>query len=222
MADYYMPQTAHAFLDWARNFYTVAGNNAMPWGLDPVDIQELQNKTGDFSRKLEMATRDSASRESIRVKNTALKAVRALFRNYVNEHIRYSKKIDDNGRRALAVHMDDDIRINNPVPQSRVIFIIHPANNRELRNDFHDETTGKKTIDRRMSGAVQARRILIEGEPVPADPERFPFTDLLASSPHIDEYRAEDRGKRVAYAMCWRNTKGKKGPWSDVQVHIIP
>ena len=201
----------------------MATAHASTWGLNAGEIQSLGAKTTDLEQKILHAAEDTASSEDVRAKNTALREARTLFKDYVNEKIRYNHLIDNDGRAALGTHVNDDTRTDNPVPTDRVAFSIRPTNSRELRNDFKNETTGKKAIGWKLSGAVQARQILEPGEPVPTDPEHFPLQVLLTSSPHIDDdYREDDRGKRVAYAMCWQNTKGEKGFWSDVQVHVIP
>jgi hypothetical protein len=218
-----MPQSAHAFVDWANNFVTVAAAHAAAWGFEAAQVQALGDKNTALEQLILHAAEDAASSEDVRAKNTALREARALFKDFVNEKVRYNHLIDNDGRAALGTHVHDDTRTDNPVPTDRVAFTIRPTNSRELRNDFFNEQTGKKAIGWKLSGAVQARQILEAGEAAPTDPAHFPLHAMLTSSPHIDDdYREEDRGKRVAYGMCWQNTKGEKGPWSDVQVHVVP
>jgi hypothetical protein len=78
MADshhYYLPQGAHEFLIWARNFTEVAGRNAAAWGLVQADIDDLKAGTDAYALAL----------------HTALAA---KFKDYVNAKLRYSRDID--------------------------------------------------------------------------------------------------------------------------------
>ncbi|MDR1273488.1 MAG: hypothetical protein LBK12_02965, partial [Odoribacteraceae bacterium] len=36
------------------------------------------------------------------------------------------------------------------------------------------------------------------------------------------EFRGEERGKAVYFCLRWENTRGEKGPWSEIQSAIIP
>ncbi|MHC6202009.1 hypothetical protein ACYULU_02295 [Breznakiellaceae bacterium SP9] len=59
-------------------------------------------------------------------------------------------------------------------------------------------------------------------ETVPIDPSTLLESKLLISTPRIEEFLPSDQGKRAVYAAAWQNEKGEQGPFSDVQVHIIP
>jgi hypothetical protein len=42
------------------------------------------------------------------------------------------------------------------------------------------------------------------------------------NSPLDIEFTEEDRGKVVWFAVRWENTRGEKGPWSEIYFAIIP
>jgi peptide methionine sulfoxide reductase MsrA len=41
-------------------------------------------------------------------------------------------------------------------------------------------------------------------------------------TPLVIEFDEEDRGKTFWYAVRWENTRGEKGPWSEIMSAIIP
>jgi hypothetical protein len=41
-------------------------------------------------------------------------------------------------------------------------------------------------------------------------------------SPFTLEFEENERGKTVYFCLCWENTRGEKGPWSEIQSAIIP
>jgi hypothetical protein len=36
------------------------------------------------------------------------------------------------------------------------------------------------------------------------------------------EFDESDRGKTVYFCLGWENTRGEKGPWSEIQSAIVP
>jgi hypothetical protein len=103
-----------------------------------------------------------------------------------------------------------------------VEFAVRPVNAREHRIDFWDEASGKKAIPYGYSGALFFRKVLEPAEGVPASPSELPESKLITATPHIEEFLPSDQGKRAAYAACWQNGKGERGPFSDLQVHVVP
>jgi hypothetical protein len=51
--------------------------------------------------------------------------------------------------------------------------------------------------------------------------EEMHLVELAIRSPHTLEYASADRGKTVWYATRWVNTRGEKGPWSEIISAII-
>jgi hypothetical protein len=219
---YYIPAGDHDFLDWTRNFVQIAGTNAATWGFAATDIDALKAKSDDFGQKLVKALTDEATKADIRAKNAAHHETKTAFRDFVNEKIRFSKKIGNDGRAALRVHVPDETKTPIPPPASRVEFSVRPVNAREHRLDYWDEETGKKALPYGYSGVLLFRKVLEPNEPVPETPEDLPESKLITSTPHIEEFLPSDQGKRAAYALCWQNTKGERGPSSGVQIHIVP
>ncbi|MHC6204359.1 hypothetical protein ACYULU_14360 [Breznakiellaceae bacterium SP9] len=219
---YYIPQGDHEFLDWTLNFVQGASENAAAWDLILADIAAIKAKSDDFAQKLEASLGSDASKADIRAKNTAHHETQTAFRDYVNEKIRFNHKIDDDGRAALRVHVQDTTRTTIPKPKNHVAFSVKPVNAREHRIDYRDEESGKKAVPYGYNGVVLYRKVLEAEEPVPIDPVTLPESKLLTSTPHIEEFLPSDQGKRAVYAAAWQNEKGEQGPFSDVQVHIVP
>jgi hypothetical protein len=115
---YYIPQGAHDFLDWTRNFIQTANANAQAWGFVQADMDALKAKSDDFAQKLAKALSEEASKGDIRTKNTAHQETQTAFRDFVNEKVRFNRKIDHDGRAALRVHVPDETRTVIPPPQA--------------------------------------------------------------------------------------------------------
>lgn len=219
---YYLPQGAHEFLIWARNFTETAGHHAPAWGLVQADIDDLKAGTDAYAQALQTADADSASKEDIRAKNTLHTALAAKFKDYVNAKLRYNRAVDNDGRAALGLHVPDGAKTPVHTQEQHVGFTVRPIHAREHRIDFYVEETRKKAVPYGCNGAVFFVKALEPGEPVPVSAEDFHQSDLITHTPHIREFPPSDQGKRACYAACWQNNRGEKGPLSDIQVHIVP
>jgi hypothetical protein len=220
--EYYMPLGAHDFSGWAKNFVAVAQANKAAFAFTDAELTPLSTGVNTLETAIVKADGEMATKEDIRYKNTVLRNTRHQFQIFVNTRVNYNDKIDNDGRANLRTHIRDTTRTTIPVPTDLVRLRIRPMEGHGHRIDFVSAATGKKSIPYGMNGVVLARKILEEGEAVPAKGEDLPDTELMTSSPHAADYPPDLAGKRVAYSAAWQNEKGQKGPFSDVQVYIIP
>jgi hypothetical protein len=220
--EYYMPQGAHEFLGWAKNFVEAAGANKTAFGFTDTELTPLSAGAAGLEAAVSKADSETASKEDIRHKNTVLTTTRDLFRSFVNTRVNYNDLIDNDGRANLRTHIRDTTRTSIPVPTDLVRLRVTPLDGYGHRVDFVSAATGKKAIPYGMNGVVLACKILEEGEAVPETGEQLPDTVLITSSPHAVDYPPNLAGKRVAYSAAWQNEKGEKGKFSDVEVHVIP
>ncbi|MDR1455070.1 MAG: hypothetical protein LBJ01_05405 [Tannerella sp.] len=56
----------------------------------------------------------------------------------------------------------------------------------------------------------------------PADRSELVHSEFSTRSPRQFAFGEKQRGKRFAFALRWRNTRGINGPWSDIMWTIIP
>jgi hypothetical protein len=69
---------------------------------------------------------------------------------------------------------------------------------------------------------VLRKGVLENNEALPTDPESLPSSRLLSRNNVMVNFRAEDQGKRCAYAACWQTKTGLMGPWTDITVVLVP
>jgi hypothetical protein len=61
----------------------------------------------------------------------------------------------------------------------------------------------------------------IRDEP-PATAEDLRHSSFATKTRMVYTFTEAERGKKVYFAARWENTRGEKGPWSDVVSAIIP
>jgi hypothetical protein len=82
-----------------------------------------------------------------------------------------------------------------------------------------DSKSGKKAKPKGVSGFELAWGIF---ETIPTDWEQLNHSEFSTRAMLKLAFSGNERGKIVAYATRWENTKGQKGPWSDIESAIIP
>jgi hypothetical protein len=84
---------------------------------------------------------------------------------------------------------------------------------------FHDHGSEKKAKPKGVHGAEAAWEIL---DTPPTDWSQLTHSVFDTNSPLVLTFNGDQRGKTLYFAMRWENTRGEKGPWSDIMSAIIP
>ncbi|MDR0599494.1 MAG: hypothetical protein LBG84_05355 [Treponema sp.] len=218
---YYMPYGDREFLAWARGFKDAIAANQAAWGLTAARVAEIAAAFTVYEEALKVIEDGNPSPADRRAKNDAKEALRRLCQEEVNSEIRYNRAVSDSGRAAAGVHVPDHERTTLTAPDKTVGFRTEPKEAMQLRLDFWVHETGEKAIPYGYDGAVFGMRLLEPGEAVPGDPEELPKGDHFTKTPRVLVFAEADRGKRLALAARWQNRHGK-GPWSVIQIAVIP
>jgi hypothetical protein len=64
--------------------------------------------------------------------------------------------------------------------------------------------------------------VYVVGGERPVDISQLIHSVFDTRSPLDIEFTEEERGKVVWFAVRWENTRGEKGPWSEIYFAIIP
>ncbi len=67
-----------------------------------------------------------------------------------------------------------------------------------------------------VAGAEVWVKLVDAGTPAPTDPAALSFLTLTSRPTVRTEFKAHDGGKTAVYMLRWVNTRGEKGPWSEI------
>jgi hypothetical protein len=216
-----MPDGDHEFLAWARQFKEAITANQDAWHLTPAKVLMVGSAFTNYETALTVVDAGHATDSQRRTKNDTKKYLRQLCQKVVNEEMRFNDAINDSGRALAGIHVPDREKTTLNKPDKTVGFSVEPKEAMQSRLNFWVHETGEKAIPYEYDGAVFAQKILGPDEPAPTDPAALTETDRYTRTPHILVFSEADRGKRVALAARWQNRHGK-GPWSVIQVAVIP
>jgi hypothetical protein len=85
-----------------------------------------------------------------------------------------------------------------------------------------DESTPTRRA--RPSGVLGAEvwvKLVGADAPAPTDPAALTFLTMTTKPSFRAEFKAGEGGKTAVYMARWVNTRGEKGPWSDVTTATV-
>jgi hypothetical protein len=141
-------------------------------------------------------------------------------RNFVNANLRYNEYVTDEDRILLGLHVPDTTPTPVPVPSTQpVVKKIDSSIIMRLMLYYLDSMSASRAKPYGMHG-VEIRWAILDMPPVTT-------ADLINSefstrSPHTFIFEENQRGKTVWFRLRWENTRGEKGPWSELYSAIIP
>jgi hypothetical protein len=152
-------------------------------------------------------------------RDQAWDAADTAMRDFANSSIRYNKKMSDEQKSHLGIHIKDRTPTTVEEPQTRpIISEVQSLGGFRERLHFHDENTPEsRAIPYGYNGCLinyawGSERI--------TDYHALTSTTLLTRSPETITLPPEAERAWFSCAARWQNGKGKIGPWSDI-VHVV-
>ncbi len=106
-----------------------------------------------------------------------------------------------------------------PVPATFPVPNIEISTIRQLTLHFVDSASGKKGRPYGIAGAVIRWAML---EQPPTSVEMLNNTLLDTKTPYMLTFTESERHKTVYFCLCWQNTRGETGAWSEIISAVIP
>ena len=219
----YLPVRDRDFLSWTEKFLKVLPDFMEETGFPAEIYRQLAAQNEAFTQAYLKAVRpDTRTSLAVHAKNrlrdTLKKSVRQTVRSYLN----YNPALSDANRERLGLAIHKATRTRIPVPDTHPEFSILPAGGSNLLVYFHESGKSSRHHNAKpfgVHGAHIAWAILPEP---PASPDDLGHSLLSARSPYRFPFNLSYAGKRCYIALRWKNTRGEKGPWSEIKSAIIP
>ncbi|MDR1222738.1 MAG: hypothetical protein LBL07_07675 [Tannerella sp.] len=151
-------------------------------------------------------------------KNKARKTYEKLLRVLV-QVLESNPRVTDDNRRAMGIVIRDTTRTPVKPPKSYPEFSVDSSIIRCLLILFWDLGSKSKAKPHGVHGA-EIRWAILDHPPVSV--EELIHSNFDTRSPFELMFDESDRGKTVYFCLRWENTRGEKGPWSEIVMAIIP
>jgi hypothetical protein len=219
----YIPRKDKDFLAWFINLLKNLFPSLARFGVPPDVYQELAAKRDTFSNKLALAD-DPATRTKgvVKEKNDVRKDLKHTVRQFVKQYLANNPAVTNKDRDDMGLPIYKSGRTPAPVPAKKPDFTLEAAGGSRLDVHYHahDEEQGTRNAKPFGVHGVEIAWAILDTPPTS-------YTDLVHSafdtrSPYTFQFDLSDAGKRLYCCLRWENTRGIKGPWSEIVSAIIP
>jgi hypothetical protein len=181
----------------------------------------LLPKMGDFSTAYNNWKNPA---ERTPVKTTKLTeaedAFKPEFRKLYTGFLKDSPLVTDDDLVAMGLPARSSGRHPAPVATTYPDFDIDSGTIRRLIIHFSDQGSKKSKAKPAGQHGAEIRWAILDTPPM--DMAELAHSEFDTRTPFTLEFHGHERGKTVYFCLCWENTRGEKGPWSDIQSAIIP
>ncbi|MDR1552305.1 MAG: hypothetical protein LBS69_02425 [Prevotellaceae bacterium] len=217
----YIPHQDGKFLQWVNNFINYLGTTARKFDFPEDLYTDLTAQHADFVQKL-TAAEEPATRTklTVKAKNDARAAFKTAIRKAVKEYLANNHLVTDEDREGLGIPVHKTTRTPAPVATTYPDFDVDSSVIRRLTIHFYDQGSKKSKAKPAGQHGAEIKWAILDAPPAT-------LGDLNQSSfdthtPFTLQFDENQRGLTVYFCLCWENTRGEKGPWSEIVSAIIP
>jgi hypothetical protein len=217
----YIPTRDADFDVWQDQFMTgLTPARITAWKINPLDKTALDTLQGTWKNAWTIA-KDKGTRSSAQTiaKDEARQAYEPALRTFVSQWIRSNTLITDDQRRDLGVTVRDSERTPVGIKANAPLIAFDPPVHtvQTLRfgnpDDPHTQAmpAGQKVFLERFVGDKGLDPVAIN----------FGNAEVVTRFLHRIQYTEAEVGKTAYLRACYVNTRGEKGPFSQVLTEVI-
>jgi hypothetical protein len=215
----YIPPNDGKFLEWIKNFLAYLVLNAARWRIEPESWRELEMLTTQYEEAYVKLEEPNHGKADVLLKTQCRETLEKSTRLFVKEYVANNHLVSDDDRIHLAVTIRDTKPTLSPVCDKPPFITIALLAAGIILIKFGNIETGKKGKPVGQSGAEMVYAIL---DHKPQDWDELTHSIYSTSSPFRLSFKGTERGKVLYFALRWQNTRGEKGPWTEIMSVIIP
>jgi hypothetical protein len=220
MSTDFIPKADRTFLTWLKTLIAYLQTKIAAWGVPSAEVTAMQTLATTFETALNTAeTPSTHTVVTVQAKNTARKAVESKTRIVLKGYVTYNPAVTDADRDAMGLPIHKTSRTPVPVPVTIPEAEIMLPSPGVVEIHFRDAESEHKAKPTGVHGAEIAWAIL---DMPTTDWKQLTHSSFDTHTPLRLSFEGADRGKTLYYALRWENTRGEKGPWSEIYHAIIP
>lgn len=220
MASNYVPAAEDSFYEWEKNLIAYATSRYKAWGIPDDRWEKLLALQSAYHTRYDAVKNSPGAHAAIQMRKEARKAFEAELRIIIKAYITYNPAISDEDRilMGLPVHDTKPTRVKIPTD--------HPDHELDLKTIrcllIYFFAKGMKRSSAKPYGCHGAELRWAILDHVPVSEDELIHSSFATRSPFVLEFKEEDRGKKIYFCLAWENTRGEKGPKSEIFMAIIP
>jgi hypothetical protein len=215
----YLPGAYAALVTWLNNFQGYTQSNLSRFNISEDQLSVVSTAAGAFLAADVKAGLPNAGKVDHLDRKEKADAVRTVVRNFVNEFLRFNSAVTDEDRVSLGLTVPDRKPTPSPVPGTYPVATVDTSIILRLTLHYQDINSLSRAKPDGVHGAEIRWSIL---DTPPTDTEDLVHSEFSTCSPVTFEFKEYLRGKTAYFRLCWENTRGQKGPWSEIISAIVP
>jgi hypothetical protein len=216
----YIPRSDGKFLTWVKNLFAYVVAHATAWNLNPASWAHIDPPMiTAYEDALTKAGDPNRGKADVLVKNQTRDALKKETRKYVKGFLEYNPLVTDDDRERMGLPVHDPKPTPVSDPDTMPVATVKTPSPGVVECHFVDSKSGKKAKPAGVHGC-EFRWII--SYTAPTDWEQLIHSSFSTRTPIRISFEGNDRGKTIYFALRWENTRGVKGPWSEIANAIIP
>jgi hypothetical protein len=219
----YLPRPDRTFLAWVINFIKYLMGRTEQFKFPQDVFQRLDEEKIIFAQKLEVAEEPTThTKVNVQEKNDARDVLEADIRQSVAEYLAHNHLLTNGDRQLLGLPIYKDTRTPAPLPTKKPDFTIEPLVGSRLSVHYHAHDEERERRNAKPFGVHGVEIAWAILDTPPSSYADLAHSNFDTRSPYTFQFDLTDAGKRFYCCLRWENTRGEKGPWSEIQNAIIP
>jgi hypothetical protein len=215
----FIPNGDMQFNAWQANLMVKLNASAEVWNIPSTVINGLLEKQ-DWWQTAFAVSQDPTTRTrgTVKEKQEARKDYEKELRKQLKAYVTYNSRINDRQREEMELPVHKSTHTPAPVAPYAPWLRARTELLRHVTFDYGGSETSKSKPDG-QHGLEMVWEIASEKPPHVRNLSHSTFD---THTPLTLEFDETERGSTLWYAARWENTRGEKGPWSEILSVIIP
>lgn len=220
--EHYMPRPDGNFSAWANHYYEAVKKFYEEQGFDPDLLTPLQKALATWNAQYPAHIAAQQRAEGARQAKDAARAALEKEVRPVTNFVQGYPKTTNADRAEMGITVRDTSPTPAPAPSSRPLALVESGQRLTHQLRLVDESTPTRRA--RPAGVLGAEvwvKLVDADRPAPTDPAALTFLTMTTKPSFRAEFKAGEGGKTAVYMARWVNTRGEKGPWSEVTTATV-
>ena len=220
--EHYMPRPDGDFAAWANHYYDAVEKWYSVQGFDPNELKALKEALSAWNAAFPVHVKAQAAAEGARQAKDAARAALEKEVRPVTNFVQGYPKTTNADRAEMGITVRDTSPSPAPAPSSRPLALVESGQRLTHQLRLVDESTPTRRA--RPAGVLGAEvwvKLVDADQPAPTDPAALTFLTMTTKPSFRAEFKAGEGGKTAVYMARWVNTRGEKGPWSEITTATV-
>jgi hypothetical protein len=220
--EHYMPRPDGNFSAWANHYYEAVKKFYEEQGFDPDLLTPLQKALAKWNAQYPAHVKAQAAAEGARAAKDAARAALEKEVRPVTNFVQGYPKTTNADRAEMGITVRDTSPSPAPTPTSRPLALVESGQRLTHQLRLVEESTPTRRA--RPAGVLGAEvwvKLVDADSPAPTDPAALTFLTMTTKPSFRAEFKAGEGGKTAVYMARWVNTRGEKGPWSEITTATV-